>query len=56
MEVDWVSEEDPDLTEPPLNLVLYRDSFENIHVYIEYSHCQFRVDGLDDSLRDFKEL
>ena len=40
LEVDWVSEEVPDLVEPLLNLVLYF----------------LRVDGLDDSLRDFEEL
>ena len=30
--------------------------FENIHVYVEYSHCQFRVYGLDASLWDVEEF
>jgi hypothetical protein len=31
-------------------------TFENIHVNVEYSHCQFRVDRPYTRLRDFEEL
>jgi hypothetical protein len=38
--VGWASEEVSDLVAPPLNLELLPDThaFENIQVYIEYSH------------------
>jgi hypothetical protein len=57
MGVDWASGEASDLVEPPgpaKSSTIH--AFENIRVYIEYSHCQFRIYGLNASLWYFEEL
>jgi hypothetical protein len=51
----WASGEGSDLVEFPTKSSTIH-AFENIRVYVEHSHFQFRVYGLDDGLRHVEEF